>query len=490
MIAHGADLTDFGSQLAGLWEEHVNPTAFVWKVKLLRSLSYSDWHTSESASNLLYGACWHRHMDLVLFALEVSRIDPNITGGRDRAPLGNAASVTWLEGVAVLIEAGARPNISNGSWNGTPLSRSLNETLSDISHFLLRQGADPNMYDSTGTTTWNEICSHVGPWFDGNWEDHPSFFDVSFIDVEASLAHLLHHDADPFEVFRTTNRIGLFGDQLPLLWYDKICNVRAIDAFRFWSYGIEKARDADDTVPDDVELDPGLEKWKQELHSAESTRNFKWTFGWDRFGNIWRSNAERSVEDTNSEASTSLYSDDTDQSETWQAASDDDSERDIVLEDDEHSIENDDTMNSDNSSEEEEEEQFLRSSVCELSPDFFRNATALYRHTSNEQGRRQLSRFPLVRALCDALQHAGYRAEMDDDGDIWFDCDDGDRYFDAWETAIEEDDPEVWLPKVCPICQDFPAYGLGHVLERAERAKQQYHEYKEQVKQGKRELYI
>ncbi|KAK6214307.1 hypothetical protein LQW54_004533 [Pestalotiopsis sp. IQ-011] len=273
-------------------------------------------------------------------------------------------------------------------------------------------------------------------------------------------------------------------------WFDQIGYVRASDAFRFWSYGIERARAADESILDCAELNPYLEQWKQEIHSAESTRKLKWTFRWDRFGHIKRSNPEWSVQDTDSEVSTSLYSDDIDQSETQQAEQRDGSESDIIFEDDNYSIENDDMTDCDYSSDDGEFEEFPGSDFGYISPAFFRNATAFYRHTSNEQGRRQLSRFPLVRAFCDALQHAGYRAEMDDDGDIWYDCDDGDRYFDAWETPIDGEDPAVWMPKVCPICQDFPAYGLGHVQERAKRAKQQYHEYKEQVRQGKRALYI
>lgn len=85
-----------------------------------------------------------------------------------------------------------------------------------------------------------------------------------------------------------------------------------------------------------------------------------------------------------------------------------------------------------------------------ISLEFYRNATCFYHHLSNEQNRRQLSRFPMVRALCDALNHARYRAEMDDDGDIWYDCDDGDRYFDALENqASDVDEPdEAWFSRV------------------------------------------
>lgn len=94
----------------------------------------------------------------------------------------------------------------------------------------------------------------------------------------------------------------------------------------------------------------------------------------------------------------------------------------------------------------------------------------------------------MVRALCDGLQHAGYRADMDDDGDIWFDCDDGDRYFDAWETQPAEE-REFWLSDVCPICQDFEGYGLGVVLEREKQALEELYEYRRQVAAGRRSMF-
>ncbi|KAM5380812.1 hypothetical protein ACJZ2D_003336 [Fusarium nematophilum] len=48
---------------------------------------------------------------------------------------------------------------------------------------------------------------------------------------------------------------------------------------------------------------------------------------------------------------------------------------------------------------------------------------------SSRAGRRQLVRFPFVRLLVNALQLAGYRAEMDDEGDVWYGDEDGDQYF-------------------------------------------------------------
>ncbi|KAK7750372.1 hypothetical protein SLS62_007671 [Diatrype stigma] len=182
--------------------------------------------------------------------------------------------------------------------------------------------------------------------------------------------------------------------------------------------------------------------WIRELEETDYTRTFEGTSHWDRYGNI-----DRSPEN--------LFQDEAMMSNT-PSICDGKSQQTVT----EHMV----------------------------SPGFYQNATRFYHHISNAQGRRQLSRFPMVRALCDALNHAGYRAEMDDDGDIWYDCDDGDRYFDALEYHVSDmDEPdEAWFPRVCPICQDFEGYGLGDVLRTVESAKKQYYEYKEEVRKGKR----
>lgn len=91
----------------------------------------------------------------------------------------------------------------------------------------------------------------------------------------------------------------------------------------------------------------------------------------------------------------------------------------------------------------------------------------------------------LVCLLANALQLAGYRAEMDDGGDIWWDVEDGDRYFDARESQPcqypEDDDDDADIAN-CPMCRDPEKYGLGHIVEEEERAKRTVREYKEAIK--------
>jgi hypothetical protein len=102
--------------------------------------------------------------------------------------------------------------------------------------------------------------------------------------------------------------------------------------------------------------------------------------------------------------------------------------------------------------------------------------------TSNEEGRRHLSRYPMVKALCCALQLSGYRAEMDSDGDIWYEVDDGEPYYDCLEQPPE---PSAWRGANvrCEICADPRRYGFGYVLDEAERGLQEAREAR--IKLGK-----
>ncbi|KAF6831672.1 hypothetical protein CMUS01_07255 [Colletotrichum musicola] len=86
---------------------------------------------------------------------------------------------------------------------------------------------------------------------------------------------------------------------------------------------------------------------------------------------------------------------------------------------------------------------------------------------STEEGRRQMQRVPMIKAYCCALQLAGYRAEIDDEGDIWYEDDDGDQY---WDAAERLEDLERGGPfgGTCKICRDPVKYGLGHILDKCE----------------------
>ncbi|KAI1332896.1 hypothetical protein F5Y16DRAFT_356911 [Xylariaceae sp. FL0255] len=106
-----------------------------------------------------------------------------------------------------------------------------------------------------------------------------------------------------------------------------------------------------------------------------------------------------------------------------------------------------------------------------------------YKTISPPDGRKQLSRFPVVRLLCNSLNRAGYRAEMDDDGDIWWEDDDRDRYYDAREYQPSDKSGDEALD--CFICRDMEKHGLGYIIEQREYGKRRYHEYREALKKKK-----
>jgi hypothetical protein len=119
----------------------------------------------------------------------------------------------------------------------------------------------------------------------------------------------------------------------------------------------------------------------------------------------------------------------------------------------------------------------------------FDNTTLFYETIATERGRRHMSTFPLVQALCNALQLAGYRAEMDEGGDIWFEDGDGDPYYDAreWQPGPGEDDG---IQANCPICQDPDKHGLGYILRRAaagERYVDEFRARREAKEQARRD---
>ncbi|KAI9147975.1 hypothetical protein HJFPF1_11796 [Paramyrothecium foliicola] len=79
-------------------------------------------------------------------------------------------------------------------------------------------------------------------------------------------------------------------------------------------------------------------------------------------------------------------------------------------------------------------------------------------------GRRLLGRYPMATTFWAAVNMAGYRAEIDDDGDVWWSDDDCERYVDAREYQLANDDDG--LPQECPMCQKPALWGLETILRR------------------------
>lgn len=124
-----------------------------------------------------------------------------------------------------------------------------------------------------------------------------------------------------------------------------------------------------------------------------------------------------------------------------------------------------DDMPSSSDSQHSSDESCEASSISENSPEVNNMFQTIIK---TEDGRRHLKRFPMVKALCCALQLSGYAAEMDDDGDIWFDDEDGDPYYDCLETQPDLAATGGYdaIPP-CKFCQEPEKYGLGHIVLKA-----------------------
>ncbi|KAK5997480.1 hypothetical protein PT974_02841 [Cladobotryum mycophilum] len=103
---------------------------------------------------------------------------------------------------------------------------------------------------------------------------------------------------------------------------------------------------------------------------------------------------------------------------------------------------------------------------------------------STRKGRRRLARYPRATAYCAAVQLAGYRAEMDDDGDVWWSDDDGDPYVDASEDRPLGGDEDDGKAVSCLFCQDPEGWGLGMFTKRRDEGLQLVRKYKEQNKRA------
>ncbi|KAI1279287.1 hypothetical protein F5Y07DRAFT_396912 [Xylaria sp. FL0933] len=460
MFSRGADITTFDSILAGFFQ-NVN-AGFQWKVKILRSMGYSDWKSESRlglvlSDTILHGACEVANLQELLFALEIAGLAPNLEGTYQQTPLWKAAAVNFLKGAAVLIEYGAVVDPSEVFYSGTPLARSLRHPLEliDVAHYLLLQGADPQLKSHFNGSAWHQIWN-VPRDMAGERPDT-----WSFIRLEGVLAHLLLHGSDPFELFEQPDTIQQSYPSYNL--YPPRLRLRAPEIARLWSYGI--GRQPTHRAPP--------EEWIASFEDAEQTRTPRFDFRWSGSGLVYQglSGQDReSPQDTEDEwtlLSTfgrvecdSLHPD---PKNTINHVADSPAEQSAECR-------GTDSQSSSDGREDQDNKYT-----------FFGRQTQFYHHISSAKGRRQLTRFPMALALCDALQYAGYRAEMDDDGDIWYDIEDGDRYFDAQENHVTEPLKDC-AADLCPICQDFEGYGLGHILREVEEAKREVREYKKKVR--------
>ncbi|KAK3327101.1 hypothetical protein B0T19DRAFT_152406 [Cercophora scortea] len=413
-------------------------------VDLLSAEGFTGWDApcTYHGQCLLSKACWAGSLEFVMKGLDIYRLAPGPRAVR------NAVSWDRVEILAVLLEVGAdidRPPVDmvtlttrEHAHNITGALYGFAKTIAPAAfHYLLFRGIDVGA---------NEIC-HAAPW-DLFWaETVPTLGVWNFQELEGLLLHFLLHDGWDLDA-----RFELGGVEVEKR--DGLDVVGTMEAARLWScYYKPEEHDGVYAVGEERSLGsywtsrgmvvkPAVGEGRRRRGEGPGVGPFSDEFvhgkahgvaGFQCRDPSCCHGGEDDIRhhDTNG---TTIHPQDPSQPYTfYQSASSHD---------------------------------YNESNNQPETP--FDQTTLFYQTIATPQGRRQISTFPMARALCNALQLAGYRADMDDEGDIWFDADDdGQRYHDAREVQPENDEDDGLVAN-CRICQDPEAHGLGYVLRRAE----------------------
>lgn len=476
-LHHGAEMDSF-TQNPASYLGYQQLGHFKWKINLLRSIGFSDWNPLDESSNLLIGAIQTNDLEELLFGLEIVKMDPamQVTGGR---ALGAAVSFNNVSFAGILTAAGAPFFFNYGAtedvW-GCPLVRGLRENSSyEMGHWLLFSGADTRHLDFHSGTAWYSF-------WEGAAARHRNM-SVHFMQMEGILSHLLFHGSDPHDTFISSN----IPNTLVPVWYGKpwyhyVGQIKAPEVARLCAYESAALPAWTEHRPDSPSND-----WKEAYEKNETQRTPAFLASWTSSGVIsWPddgSEDERGADKSNL---------DTEALRPFKTGSLEDTNGNKPPDQFDNISTNDHKYSSEHVSSEDAvyidddpDRWILRFPEYW---DTFEQTTLFYDTIATPEGCRQLSRFPLVRLLVNALQLAGYSAEMDDDGDIWYDDEDGDQYVDAREFQPDEGADDGFVAN-CPICQNPEKYGLGYVVDEGERGKQLQREYREKRKEEKRRFF-
>ncbi|KAK4183377.1 hypothetical protein QBC35DRAFT_518260 [Podospora australis] len=396
-------------------------------------------------SSLIHAAAGINDIPSLLFGLEEIRIDPNIGPHRLWPPVSKAIWNNNVMAGSILHEAGANihPEDDERFYKPSCLQESMIFGSFEIGHWLLRCG---------------QILIH-----------RTIIFEIT----EAILTHLLLHEANPHQQFSTVwhQNYGTNPYDEDRSWYDYCGNIKAPEMARACSYGIQE-------LPDcyDISLDLEDETENQRLSTSWSTSGFLFVEERNALKDSSSGIPGESVNDHADHCYSVGHTDDQGDDSNCDCAGRDTVGRQHDADND--SVERSKAYQRDTDESSEREERRHRTEVT----------TLFYDVISTPEGRRYMSRFPYVMLLTNALFLAGYRAEMDDEGDVWYDDEDGDRYCDAREFQPPEDEDDGLVPN-CPMCQDPYKYGLGHIVEEAEQGKQLLWEYRAKKKERKRNCF-
>lgn len=488
LMSRGADLESFGVNPSSLFNR-LSTDQFYPQYRLLKSIGFSDWEV-ESYGSLLHAACDAGDWRALLFALEVVGLSHDLAS---TSPLIPAACHGRVAMGSALIESGVSIDLGGGHWNGTAIRNSAMQSQFTMSHFFLYYGADINLTDCHGVQAW------LGTW---NSLLQDEAFD--FPAHELLLSHLLIHGANPFEPaqsFHLDSICGPWRCNYSHDWYSSAYPVRSFELARAWSFSSK--------LPD-IRWPSQQQSFQGWYEDFETDRRSRMHCTWSCLGSIYRKRKEPleawesdESSDWDSEANYREYSEDDDNDSgrddednehdgdygDYDSTTDDGDNQDgtgntIAAEEEAHWTSQND-YNADGSVEGVEE---IRTDLQD--PSGRRDPhTLFFENISTREGRRLMSTFPAVQLLCKALIRAGNRAEMDHEGDIWFEDSDGDMYYDAREYPEEGSEGSRHLFD-CYICRDLRKYGLGEVLDEIEYGKLMLHQYRAEVKAGKRKWHI
>ncbi|XP_024025168.1 uncharacterized protein LOC21407303 [Morus notabilis] len=146
LLEHGAD-PSIASNLGATALHHSAGIGDIELLKYLISKGVDVNSQSDSGTPLIWAA-GHAQPDAVKVLLE-HKADPNAETDDNITPLLSAVAASSLPCLELLIQAGAKVNISAGG--ATPLHIAADNGSTEIINCLLKAGADPNVTDEDGT---------------------------------------------------------------------------------------------------------------------------------------------------------------------------------------------------------------------------------------------------------------------------------------------------------------------------------------------------
>lgn len=416
------------------------------QLKLFHSWDILQWSTPEDClerQNILVAYCKIGDVDLIIPQLEDGSLDINNTGLLSPTPLQLALKHGNLELAAVLLEYGADLELypcritdveeyDGGSPEDSPLAYVLRRSKElHNAHFLLSYGADPG-------STWDEL---FGCAFTNECVKAGEFSWDTLVGVATHM--LLHNASCHFSVSerKSASDFSTLPDlyrarRMAMVHTNTQLNVPAQQHVTWTDRGVISL----DTLDKDGEL------YREHVIKKSRDKGSK-----QARTTVFGAGRRASFEDKDSSS-----------------GSDSEYDRDIRQEDLESFkvARKPAWQRKDDAAAHNDQAQQHRAQCDKLG---FQDVV------STRKGRRQLSKFPLAVAYHTAVRLAGYRADIDDDGDIWWSDDDGDRYFDAHDNITDEEE-------ACVMCLRPGDWGLEGMQRRKAAGLAAVRKYRERNK--------